>query len=102
MHLMASMLRLGSCLNDCCEILGISGSKWMYGPFSNIFVYLLLLCSSINGHDNMCLMCQFSFSAVKSFPRDNPKKPCHLTAFLGYKAGMTHIVREVEKPGSSK
>jgi ribosomal protein L3 len=21
---------------------------------------------------------------------------------LGYKAGMTHIVREVEKPGSSK
>ena len=50
----------------------------------------------------MCLMCQFSFSAVKSFPRDDPKKPCHLTSFLGYKAGMTHIVREVEKPGSSK
>jgi large subunit ribosomal protein L3e len=24
----------------------------------------------------------------------------HLTAFKGYKAGMTHIVREVEKPGS--
>ncbi|CAL4982330.1 unnamed protein product [Urochloa decumbens] len=37
---------------------------------------------------------------VKSFPRDDVKKPCHLTAFLGYKAGMTHIVREVEKPGS--
>ncbi|XP_066336734.1 large ribosomal subunit protein uL3-like [Miscanthus floridulus] len=37
---------------------------------------------------------------VKSFPRDDPKKACHLTAFLGYKAGMTHIVREVEKPGS--
>ncbi|PWZ40969.1 hypothetical protein Zm00014a_016113 [Zea mays] len=29
---------------------------------------------------------------LKSFPRDDPKKPCHLTAFLGYKAGMTHIV----------
>ncbi|RLN27540.1 60S ribosomal protein L3 [Panicum miliaceum] len=27
---------------------------------------------------------------VKSFPRDDPKKPCHLTAFLGYKTGMTH------------
>ncbi|KAI3887153.1 hypothetical protein MKX03_031918 [Papaver bracteatum] len=27
-------------------------------------------------------------------------KPCRLTAFLGYKAGMTHIVREVQKPGS--
>ena len=43
----------------------------------------------------------FPVFAVKSFPRDNPKKACHLTAFLGYKAGMTHIVREVEKPGSS-
>jgi large subunit ribosomal protein L3e len=24
---------------------------------------------------------------VKSFPQDDPKKPVHLTAFLGYKAG---------------
>jgi len=38
---------------------------------------------------------------VKSFPRDDPRKAPHLTAFFGYKAGMTHIVREVEKPGSS-
>merc|ERR1712035_306549 len=37
---------------------------------------------------------------VKAFPRDDSKKPIHLTAFLGYKAGMTHIVREVDKPGS--
>ncbi|KAJ7538956.1 hypothetical protein O6H91_11G070500 [Diphasiastrum complanatum] len=37
---------------------------------------------------------------VKSFPKDDAKKRCHLTAFLAYKAGMTHIVREVEKPGS--
>ncbi|KAJ6735974.1 60S RIBOSOMAL PROTEIN L3-RELATED [Salix viminalis] len=37
---------------------------------------------------------------VKSFPKDDPTKPCKLTSFLGYKAGMTHIVREVEKPGS--
>ncbi|PPD95245.1 hypothetical protein GOBAR_DD07751 [Gossypium barbadense] len=36
----------------------------------------------------------------KAFPKDDPTKPCRLTAFLGYKAGMTHIVREVEKPGS--
>jgi hypothetical protein len=43
----------------------------------------------------------FHASAVKSFPKDDKSKPCHLTAFLGYKAGMTHIVREVEKPGSS-
>lgn len=39
---------------------------------------------------------------VKAFPRDDPKKPIHLTSFIGYKAGMTHIVREVDKPGSSK
>jgi large subunit ribosomal protein L3e len=37
---------------------------------------------------------------VKAFPKDDSKKPIHLTAFLGYKAGMTHIVREVDKPGS--
>lgn len=37
---------------------------------------------------------------VKSFPRDDQTKPPHLTAFMGYKAGMTHIVREVDKPGS--
>jgi len=37
---------------------------------------------------------------VKSFPRDDASKAPHLTAFLGYKAGMTHIVRQVDKPGS--
>ena len=41
-----------------------------------------------------------STSAVRSFPRDDPSKAPHLTAFLGYKAGMTHILREVNKPGS--
>lgn len=41
-------------------------------------------------------------SAVKAFPKDDPSKSCRFTAFLGYKAGMTHIVREVEKPGSSE
>jgi len=37
---------------------------------------------------------------VRSFPRDDKAQPCHLTAFLGYKAGMTHIVREMDKLGS--
>jgi large subunit ribosomal protein L3e len=36
----------------------------------------------------------------KAFPKDDPAKPVHLTAFLGFKAGMTHIVREVDKPAS--
>ena len=38
---------------------------------------------------------------VKCFPKDNPAKDCHLTAFMGYKAGMTHVVREVDRQGSS-
>uniref|UniRef100_A0AC35TQ74 60S ribosomal protein L3 n=2 Tax=Rhabditophanes sp. KR3021 TaxID=114890 RepID=A0AC35TQ74_9BILA len=36
----------------------------------------------------------------KAFPKDDASKPVHLTAFLGFKAGMTHIVREMDKPGS--
>merc|ERR1712127_453691 len=37
---------------------------------------------------------------VKSFPRDDASAKSHLTAFMGYKAGMTHILRDVDKPGS--
>jgi len=37
---------------------------------------------------------------VKAFPKDDPSKPVHVTSFLGYKAGMTHIVRVSDKPGS--
>ena len=38
----------------------------------------------------------------KAFPKDDRTKPVHPTAFIGYKAGMTHILREVDRPGSSK
>ena len=37
---------------------------------------------------------------VKSFPKDDASKAPHLTAYLAYKAGMTHILRDVDKPGS--
>jgi len=37
---------------------------------------------------------------IKSFPKDDASKPPHLTAFMTYKAGMTHIVRDVDRPGS--
>jgi len=38
---------------------------------------------------------------IRTFPKDNdPTKAPHLTAFLGYKAGMTHIVRDLDKIGS--
>jgi len=34
---------------------------------------------------------------VRSFPPDNPSYKPHLTAFIGYKAGSTHVVREVNR-----
>jgi len=37
---------------------------------------------------------------IRSFPQDDATKSCHLTAFMGYKAGCTHILRDVERPGS--
>jgi len=37
---------------------------------------------------------------VKAFPKDDAKSPVHLTAFLGYKTGMTHVVRDLDRPGS--
>jgi len=37
---------------------------------------------------------------IKSFPRDEQKEAPHLTAFRGYKAGMTHVVRGVDRPGA--
>jgi len=37
---------------------------------------------------------------IRSFPQDDKNKKPHLTAFMGYKVGMTHIVRELDKPGS--
>jgi len=40
------------------------------------------------------------FGKIKSFPKDDPSKKPHFTAFMTYKAGMTHIVRDVDKPGS--
>lgn len=37
---------------------------------------------------------------IRSFPKDDQKKKPHLTAFAGYKAGMTHVLREIERPNS--
>ena len=37
---------------------------------------------------------------IRSFPRDSDANPPHLTAFRGYKAGMTHVVRGVDRPGA--
>lgn len=40
------------------------------------------------------------FFSSNSFPKDDPKKPVHLTASMGYKAGMTTIVRDLDRPGA--
>nr|XP_027202802.1 60S ribosomal protein L3-2-like [Dermatophagoides pteronyssinus] len=45
--------------------------------------------------------CRRGHGRIKAFPADNACKPCHLTAFMGYKAGMTHVVREINRPGSN-
>lgn len=37
---------------------------------------------------------------IRSFPKDNSEKKPHLTAFMGLKAGMTHILRRVHRPAS--
>ena len=37
---------------------------------------------------------------MKTFPADDASVKPHLTAFMGYKAGMTHILRDVDKPGA--
>jgi len=44
--------------------------------------------------------CRRGKGKVKHFPRDDKSKPPHLTAFMAYKAGMTHVLRDVDKPGS--
>jgi len=37
---------------------------------------------------------------IRKFPRDDTSRPPHLTAFMGYKAGMNQIVREVDRSGA--
>merc|ERR1712093_389541 len=44
--------------------------------------------------------CTKTKGKIKSFPLDNQTAAPHLTAFMGYKAGNTHICRDVDKPGS--
>ncbi|XP_059204698.1 large ribosomal subunit protein uL3-like [Centropristis striata] len=36
---------------------------------------------------------------VRTWPKDDPSKPVHLTAFPGYKAGMTHTLRDMHRTG---
>lgn len=44
--------------------------------------------------------CRRGHGRVRSFPKDDATLPPHLTAFMAYKAGSTHVLRDVERPGS--
>ncbi|KAH0576566.1 Ribosomal protein L3 [Spironucleus salmonicida] len=44
--------------------------------------------------------CGKSRGSIRSFPTDDSKVAPHLTAFAGYKAGSTHVLRLIEHRGS--
>lgn len=46
------------------------------------------------------LNCCWWVLTLCSFPKDDPKQKTHLTAAMGYKAGMTTIVRDLDRPGA--
>jgi len=55
-------------------------------------------------HGNMGFLPRKRFSRlrgrVRQFPADDESQAPHLTAFMVYKAGMTHVVRDLDRPGS--
>jgi len=44
--------------------------------------------------------CRRHKGRIRKFPKDRTKDEPHLTAFMGYKAGMTHVVRYIDRIGS--
>ncbi|KAL0212111.1 hypothetical protein RCL1_005737 [Eukaryota sp. TZLM3-RCL] len=44
--------------------------------------------------------CRRSMGKIKTFPKDTKDKTPHLTGFAAYKAGMTHIIRDVNRANS--
>lgn len=44
--------------------------------------------------------CARAKGKIQSFPADDVSQKPHFTAFMGYKAGMTHVLRDMERPGS--
>jgi len=41
--------------------------------------------------------CKHFRGRIRKFPKDDPTKKVHLTGFVGYKAGMSHVQREMER-----
>jgi len=44
--------------------------------------------------------CTRTHGKLRSFPNDDPTAKPHLTAFMGYKVGSTHISRDLNRQGS--
>jgi len=44
--------------------------------------------------------CRHIRGRVRAFPKDDEAQKPHLTAFIAFKAGMTHVVRELDRAGS--
>jgi len=44
--------------------------------------------------------CKHFRGRIRKFPKDDPSQEVNVTGFIGYKAGMTHIQREVTRLGS--
>jgi len=44
--------------------------------------------------------CRRGRGKIKSFPKEKVSDKPHLTAFLGYKVGCSHIVRDLDRQGS--
>ena len=55
-------------------------------------------------HGNLAFLprkrCRRVRGRVRSFPTDKPTANPFLTGFIGFKAGMTHITRQVDRQGS--
>jgi large subunit ribosomal protein L3e len=45
---------------------------------------------------------KYTTGKIRHFPKDDNSKPVHLTAFMGYKAGMTHVVRQIDRKEGKK
>ncbi|KAH8620891.1 putative Ribosomal protein L3 [Trypanosoma vivax] len=75
------------------------------GTNAHVYGQVCLIASSSTHATVISASCLASAAArsvgrARSFPKDDPSQKPHLTSFMVYKAGMTHIVRDVDRPGS--
>jgi large subunit ribosomal protein L3e len=96
----------------CCELEWKTPFSSTFGftplPLTNIFVFVAFIRShrkfEAPRHGSLGFLpkkrTKYHSGRIRSFPRDDAAEQPHLTAFRGYKAGMTHVVRGVDRPGA--